>query len=99
MIRVELPAPLRELAGILGCEVVLEVGVAATQGDLVDALEARYPMLRGTVRDPATRQRRAYLRFFACQEDVSMEGLAARLPACVAGGGEPFLIVGAVSGG
>ena len=99
MIRVELPGPLRKLAGISGCEVELDLGAGATQGDLADALEARYPMLRGTVRDPATGQRRAYVRFFACMEDVSHEGMEARLPDAVASGEEPFMIVGAVAGG
>lgn len=99
MIRVELPAPLRKLAGIAGCEVELEVGSAATQGEVIDALEARYPMLRGTVRDPATGQRRAYVRFFACMEDVSHERMEAGLPERVLSGEEPLLIVGAVSGG
>lgn len=99
MIRVELPAPLRKLAGLSGCEVALDLGPGATQGDLVDGLEARYPMLRGTLRDLATGQRRAYIRFFACMEDVSHEGMHAVLPERVLNGQEPFMIVGAVAGG
>lgn len=99
MIRVELPAPLRRLAGISGCEVSLDAGPDPTQGDVVNALEARYPMLRGTVRDPATGQRRAYVRFFACMEDVSHDGMGAKLPDAVVSGREPFMIVGAVAGG
>ena len=98
MIRVELPVPLRTLAGVQG-EVTLELNELLTQRALVSALETRYPMLRGTVRDPATGQRRAYLRFFACQEDLSPQGLDASLPEAVVRGEEPFLIIGAVAGG
>ena len=98
MIRVELPAPLRKLAGV-GCELQLEVEGPATYSAVVDALESAYPMLRGTVRDAATGQRRAYLRFFACQEDVSHDGMDAALPESLASGREPLLIVGAVAGG
>ncbi len=99
MIRVELPSPLRKLAGITGCEVSVELGAGATQRDVVEAIETLYPMLRGTLRDPATGERRAYVRFFACMEDVSHEGLRAALPDCVVSGKEPFMIIGAVAGG
>lgn len=98
MIEVVLPAPLRKLAGISGT-VTLEVPGTATQGAVLDALEHRYPMLRGTIRDHATGKRRAYLRFFACGEDLSHESMDAPLPAAVIAGGEPFLVVGAMSGG
>jgi len=94
----ELPAPLRSLARVKS-DVLLDVEEPATQHALVDALEARYPMLRGTVRDLATGERRAYLRFFACGEDVSHLGMDAMLPEKVLRGDEPFLVVGAVSGG
>ena len=98
MIRVEIPAPLRTLARITG-EVELEIAAPPTQRAVVEALEERYPMLRGAVRDLASGQRRSYLRFFACQEDLSYEGLDARLPDRVVRGEEPFLIIGAVAGG
>lgn len=96
--RVDLPAPLRTLAGVKG-ELLLEVVVPATQHALVDALEVRFPMLRGTVRDLATGERRSYLRFFACGEDISHIGMSTALPDEVLSGKEPFLIVGAVAGG
>jgi molybdopterin converting factor small subunit len=98
MIRVELPAHLRTLAGVNG-EVTLEVEGQATQRSILDALEARYPMLRGAIRDHVTQVRRPFLRFFACQEDFSHESPDAPLPAEVATGKEPFLIIGAIAGG
>jgi hypothetical protein len=98
MIRVELPSPLRRLAGVEG-EVTLDVGGAATPRTVLDALEAHYPMLRGTIRDRQTGQRRPMLRFFACEEDLSHESPDVPLPAAVASGAEPFLIVGAIAGG
>lgn len=98
MIRVLLPAPLAQLAGTAG-ELQLEVAVPATQRRLLDALEARHPALAGTTRDPLTGRRRAYLRFFACGQDLSHEPPDAPLPEAVARGEEPFLVVGAVSGG
>jgi molybdopterin synthase sulfur carrier subunit len=98
MIRVELPAHLRTLAGVNG-EVTLEVEGQATQRSVLDALEARYPMLRGAIRDHVTQVRRPFLRFFACQEDFSHESPDAPLPAEVATGKEPFLIIGAIAGG
>jgi len=98
MIRVALPAHLRTLARVQG-EVTLAVEGQATQRSLLDALEAQYPMLCGTIREHGTQQRRPFLRFFACQEDVSHEGPDAALPEAVAAGLEPFLIIGAVAGG
>jgi molybdopterin synthase sulfur carrier subunit len=98
MIRVELPAHLRTLAGVNG-EVTLEIEGQATQRSVLDALEARYPMLRGAIRDHVTQVRRPFLRFFACQEDFSHESPDAPLPAEVATGKEPFLIIGAIAGG
>lgn len=98
MIRVELPANLRTLAGV-GREVQLEVDGPVTQRTLLDALEAQYPALRGTVRDSRTKKRRAMLRFYACEEDLSDESLDATLPEPVVAGREPYLIVGAIAGG
>ena len=98
MIRVVLPAHLRTLARVSG-EVELDVASPPTQQTVLDALEARYPMLRGTIRDQATRRRRAFVRFFACGEDLSHEAPDAPLPAPVAKGAEPFLVVGAMAGG
>jgi hypothetical protein len=98
MIRLVLPAHLRTLAHVDG-EVMLAVDGPATQRTLLDALEARYPVLRGTIRDYATARRRPYLRFFACEEDVSHELPDAPLPDAVATGGEPFLVIGAMAGG
>ncbi|MGD0957037.1 MAG: MoaD/ThiS family protein [Candidatus Acidiferrales bacterium] len=98
MIRVELPAHLRTLAHV-GCEVRLEVEGQATQRSVLDALEASYPMLRGTIRDHVTQERRPFLRFFACQEDWSHELPDTPLPGPVASGSEPFLIIGAIAGG
>jgi sulfur-carrier protein len=98
MIRVELPAHLRTIAKV-GREVVLEVGGPVTQRTVLDALEARYPMLRGTIRDHTTLVRRPFLRFFACGEDLSHEPLDAPLPDAVASGAEPYMVVGAIAGG
>ncbi len=98
MIRVALPAHLRTLSGAAG-EVELEVAGAVTQRSVLDALEARYPMLRGTLRDQTTQQRRAFVRFFACGEDLSHEPPDSALPAAVAPGAAPFLVVGAIAGG
>ncbi len=98
MIRVILPHHLRTLAQV-GAEVQLEVAAPITQRSVLDALEARYPMLRGTIRDHVTRQRRAFLRFFACQEDLSHESPDAALPEAVASGKEPFIVIGAIAGG
>lgn len=98
MIRVRLPAHLRLLAGVEG-EVTLEVKAEATQGSVLDALEERYPMLRGTIRDQLTHQRRPFVRFFACEEDVSHAQADAPLPPPVIAGNEPFVILGAMAGG
>ena len=98
MIRVMLPGHLRTLARAPG-EVSLDVPGAATLRAVLDALEARYPMLRGTIRDQVTFERRAYVRFFACEEDWSHQGPDAVLPEPVAAGKEPLLIVGAIAGG
>ncbi len=98
MIGVVLPAHLRTLAQVDG-EVELQVEGQATQRSVLDALEARYPMLRGTIRDHAAQERRAFLRFFGCQQDLSHEPPDAPLPDAVAMGAEPFLIVGAMAGG
>jgi sulfur-carrier protein len=98
MIRVTLPAHLRTLADVDG-EVELDVEGLATQRLVLDALEARYPMLRGTIRDHSTQKRRAFLRFFACGEDLSHEPPDAPLPEAVATGEEPFMVVGAMAGG
>ena len=98
MIRIVLPAHLRTLARVER-EVTLEVEGQITQRTVLDALEARYPMLRGTIRDYATDKRRPFLRFFACEEDLSFALPDAPLPDAVASGAEPFLIVGALSGG
>jgi len=97
-IRVELPQHLRTLAQV-GREVQLEVEAPITQRSVLDALEARYPMLRGTIRDHGTLHRRAFLRFFACEQDLSHEAADAPLPQEVASGKEPFLIIGAIAGG
>ncbi len=98
MIRVVLPLHLRRLAHVDG-EGTLHVGTQATQRSVLDALEDRYPALRGTIRDHATQQRRAFVRFFACQQDLSNELPDAPLPDAVAAGAEPFLVVGAMAGG
>jgi hypothetical protein len=98
VIRVVLPAPLRILARIDG-EVRLEVDGRATQRTVLDALEARYPMLRGTIRDHVTQRRRAFVRFFACEQDLSHDVPDAPLPDAVVSGAEPFLVIGAIAGG
>jgi molybdopterin synthase sulfur carrier subunit len=98
MIRVVLPAHLRGLARVRG-DVELDIEGPATQRSVLNALEARYPMLRGTIRDHVTQQRRPFLRFFACEEDLSHEPPDAPLPDAVASGAEPLLIIGAIAGG
>jgi molybdopterin converting factor small subunit len=98
MIRVVLPAHLRTLAHVDG-EVKIHVEGQATQRSVLDALEARYPMLRGTIRDQVTHRRRAFVRFFACEQDLSHESPDAPLPDAVASGAEPLLVVGAMAGG
>jgi len=98
MIRVELPALLRTLAQVDG-EVTIDVESEATQRSVIDALEACYPMLRGTIRDHISQQRRPFLRFFACETDLSHEPPNAPLPDAVASGAEPLLIIGALAGG
>jgi sulfur-carrier protein len=98
MIRVVLPAHLRTLAHVNG-EVTLDVAGQVTQRSVLDALEACYPMLRGTIRDHVTHERRAFLRIFACEQDLSHESPDAPLPAAVATGAEPLLLVGAMAGG
>ena len=98
MIRVSLPAHLRTLARVQG-DVELDVGGPVTQAAVLDALEERYPMLRGTIRDQQNGKRRAFIRFFACGEDRSHDGPNASLPDPVAAGNEPFMIVGAIAGG
>ncbi|MEW5976013.1 MAG: MoaD/ThiS family protein [Acidobacteriota bacterium] len=98
MIRVILPFHLRTLARVDG-EVQLEVEGPITQRSVLDALEARYPMLAGTIRDHVTQQRRPFLRFFACEQDLSLEPPDAPLPEAVAQGVEPFMVVGAIAGG
>ncbi len=98
MIRVVLPAHLRTLARVSG-EVKLEIQDAPTQRLVLDALEARYPMLRGTMRDQVSGKRRPFVRFFACEQDLSHEPADTPLPAPVAAGSEPFLVVGAMAGG
>jgi sulfur-carrier protein len=98
MIRVVLPAHLRTIAHVNG-ELTLDVEGEITQRSVLDALEADYPMLRGTIRDQSTHKRRAFVRFFACEEDVSHEPPDAPLPQQVAKGTEPFMVVGAMAGG
>jgi hypothetical protein len=98
VIRVVLPAHLRTLARVDG-EVHLDVAGLVTQCSVLDALEARYPMLRGTIRDQSSGKRRAFVRFFACQQDLSHEPPQAPLPDAVVSGAEPYLIVGAMAGG
>jgi sulfur-carrier protein len=98
MIRVILPVHLRTLARVDG-EVTVDVEGEVTQRSILDALEARYPMLRGTIRDHVTHRRRAFVRFFACEEDLSHESPDTPLPDAVARGVEPFLVVGAMAGG
>lgn len=98
MIRIELPSPLRSLAQVKG-EVQLDVTGPVTQRSVVDAIEARFPMLRGAIRDHVTKQRRPFLRFYACGQDLSHEPLDAPLPAAVASGSEPYLVIGSIAGG
>jgi sulfur-carrier protein len=98
MIRVLLPQHLRGLAHITG-EVQVDIAGPVTQRSVVDALEASYPMLRGTIRDHVTQQRRPFLRFFACEEDLSHESIDTPLPDAVVSGKEPLLIIGAIAGG
>jgi molybdopterin synthase sulfur carrier subunit len=98
MIRVELPAHLRLLAKVRG-EVQLDVDAPVTLRAALDALEARYPMLRGTIRDHVTQERRAFLRFFACERDLSLDSPDTPLPEAVATGAEPLLVIGALAGG
>jgi hypothetical protein len=97
-IRVVIPAHLRTLAKVEG-EVLLEVAPPVTQRAVLDALEARYPVLQGTIRDHGTMQRRAFLRYFACEEDLSLASPDDPLPEAVASGKEPFLVIGAIAGG
>jgi sulfur-carrier protein len=98
MVRVVLPFHLRNLAQV-GSEVTLEVEGPVTQRSLLDALEAHYPMLRGTIREHGTLQRRPFLRFFACEQDLSHESADAPLPEAIAFGREPFIVLGAIAGG
>jgi len=98
MIRVQLPYHLRNLAKV-GGEVELDVPPPVTQRAVLDRLEARYPMLQGTIRDHVTKERRAFLRFFACEEDLSHESPDKPLPDAVVSGKEPFLVIGAIAGG
>ena len=98
MIRVTLPAHLRKLAQVDG-EIELEVPGQVTQRSVLDALEARFPMLRGTIREHVTQKRRAFVRFFACGQDLSHESPDALLPGPIATGAEPFMIIGAIAGG
>jgi len=98
MIRVYLPAHLRTLARLSG-EAEIEVDGPITQRSVLDALEAKYPTLRGTIRDHVTQQRRPFVRFFACEQDLSLEPPDAPLPDAVAAGAEPFMVVGAIAGG
>jgi hypothetical protein len=98
VIRVVLPQHLRTLARV-GGELALEVAGPVTQQSVLDALEARYPMLRGTIRDHATKRRRAFVRFFACGEDLSHDPADEPLPLAVANGSEPFVVLGALAGG
>ena len=98
MIRVVLPHHLRTLAGV-GSEVRLDIAGAVTQQTVLDALEAAYPMLRGTIRDHTTLRRRPFIRFFACEQDLSHDAPDTPLPAQVAAGTEPFIVLGAIAGG
>ena len=99
MIRVVIPAHLRTLAKVEGSEVQLEVPAPVTQRTVLDALEARYPVLRGTIRDHVTLKRRDFLRYYVCEEDWSLESPDAPLPEAITSGKEPFLIIGAIAGG
>ena len=97
-IRVVLPAHLRTLASV-DAEIVVDVEEPATVGSVLDALEARYPVLRGTIRDHVTHKRRPFLRFFACEEDLSLDPADTPLPSAVMSGAEPFYVIGAIAGG
>jgi hypothetical protein len=99
LIRVELPQHLRRLANLTGHETQLDVAAPVTLSAVLDALEARHPALRGTIRDYTTQQRRAFLRFFACEEDISLLALDVPLPAPIANGSEPLLIIAGIAGG
>lgn len=99
MIRVQLPAPLRAIAKIAEDEVTFDLSGVVTPSMVVDAIEERYPMLRGTIRDAVTRQRRAFVRYYACEQDISHDSADASLPIEVISGEEPLLIIGAMSGG
>jgi hypothetical protein len=98
MVRVELPYHLRQLAGVTA-DILVDVSGVVTMAAVIDAIETSYPMLRGTIRDPSTGKRRALLRFFACEEDLSFAPLDAPLPAAVARGDQPVIILGAIAGG
>lgn len=98
MIRVELPGHLRTLAKVEG-ELTFDLGAAPTLGAVLDAIEARYPVLRGTIRDHGTLKRRAFVRYYACKKDLSHEPADFPLPAAVARGDEPFLVIGSIAGG
>ena len=98
-VRVVLPGHLRTLAQLAGSEVQVEVMGPVTQRSVLNALEVRYPMLQGTIRDHVSQRRRAFVRFFACEQDLSHESPDAPLPDAVASGAEPFLVVGAIAGG
>lgn len=98
MIRVELPAHLRQLAKVQG-EVQLDVPPPVTLGAVLDTLEATYPVLRGTIRDYGTLRRRAFLRYYACEEDLSLEAADFPLPEAIVNGSEPFLVIGSIAGG
>jgi hypothetical protein len=97
-VRVLLPSLLRDMIGVSG-EITLDVAGPVTQASVIDSIEARYPMLRGTLRDGATRRRRSLVRFYACEEDLSHDEPDAPLPEAVARGAEPYLVVGAIAGG
>jgi sulfur-carrier protein len=99
MIRVVIPAHLRTLAHVDGAEVQVEVAGPVTIASVLDAVETKYPMLRGTIRDHVTKERRAFLRYFACQEDLSLEPAEAALPEEIVKGKEPFMVIGAIAGG
>ena len=98
MIRVELPSPLRLLAKVDG-ELALDVPAPITQRSVIDAIETRYPMLRGAIRDHVSKKRRPFLRFYACGEDLSHEALDTELPEAVRSGKEPYLVIGSIAGG
>ena len=99
MIRVSIPYHLRTLAKIAGGDVALDLEGEVTLGSVLDAIEKRYPMLRGTIRDQVTGERRAFIRYYACERDLSLESPDTPLPAEVVAGEEPFLVIGAIAGG